>query len=89
MLRVPTANREHQFMENKLYVTKSRLPDKESFFRRLEEVFQTAWVTNHGCHVRNLETSLCDYLAVDELLLCNNGTTALMLACALQGQPAP
>ena len=72
-------------MENKLYVTKSRLPDKEKFFRRLEEIFQTAWITNHGCHVRNLERSLCDYLDVDELLLCNNGTTALMLALQCAG----
>lgn len=72
-------------MENKLYVTKSRLPDKENFFRRLEDVFQTAWITNHGCHVSNLEISLCDYLAVDELLLCNNGTTALMLALQCAG----
>ena len=72
-------------MENKLYVTKSRLPDKEKFFRRLEEVFQTGWITNHGCHAQNLEMSLCDYLAVDELLLCNNGTTALMLALQCAG----
>ena len=72
-------------MQDKLYVTKSRLPDKENFFRRLEEIFQTAWITNHGCHVRNLEMSLCDYLDVDELLLCNNGTTALMLALQCAG----
>ena len=72
-------------MKNKVYVTKSRLPDKEYFFRQMEDIFQTAWITNNGCHVKNLETSLRDYLGVDELLLCNNGTTALMLALQCAG----
>ena len=72
-------------MQDKIFVTKSRLPDKEYFFRQLESVFQTAWVTNNGCHVKNLEKALCDYLNIDELLLCNNGTTALMLALQCAG----
>lgn len=72
-------------MENKIYVTKSRLPDKECFFRQLESIFQTAWITNNGCHVINLEKALCDYLKTDNLLLCNNGTTALMLALQCAG----
>lgn len=72
-------------MDNKVYVTKTRLPEKECFFRQLEDTFQTAWVTNNGCHVKNLERSLCEYLEVNELLLCNNGTTALMLALHCAG----
>lgn len=72
-------------MQGKIYVTKSRLPDKEYFFRQLESIFQTAWITNNGCQVKNLEKALCDYLKIDELLLCNNGTTALMLALQCAG----
>ena len=63
-------------MENKLYVTKSRLPDKEYFLRQMEDIFQTAWVTNNGCHVQNLETCLRNYLGVDELILTDQHVPA-------------
>lgn len=72
-------------MKDSIYVTKTRLPLREEFFRQLSAIFKTAWLTNDGECVRTLEHRLQDYLGVSHLLTCNNGTTALMLAIHCAG----
>ncbi len=61
------------------------MPDEEFFFRQCRNIFGSAWITNNGNCVRNLEYSVSAYLGVSHLLACNNGTTALMLALQCAG----
>lgn len=72
-------------MRDSVYVTKTRLPLREEFFRQIGTVVDTAWLTNDGECVRTLERRLQEYLGVPHLLVCNNGTTALMLAIQCAG----
>lgn len=71
--------------KNPIYVTKTSLPELESFSRLCGDIFQRAWVTNNGRCVQELERCLTEYLGVSHLLACNNGTTALMLAIQCAG----
>lgn len=51
----------------------------------LESIFATRHLTNHGpCSVR-LEKELADYLKLEHLALCANGTLALQLALRISG----
>ncbi len=73
-------------MENNfIYVTKSRMPKEEIFFRYCQDIFKSSQITNNGQFVHKLEYSLSAYLGVSHLLVCNNGTTALMLALQCAG----
>ncbi len=73
-------------MENNfVYVTKSRMPDEETFFRYCQDIFKSSQITNNGKYVHKLEYSLSAYLGVSHLLVCNNGTTSLMLALQCAG----
>lgn len=68
-----------------VHVTRTRLPEFDDYARRLRDVFDSAWITNDGQCVRQLEQALADYLGCPHLLVCNNGTTALMLALHCAG----
>lgn len=70
---------------DRIYITKSRMPNEDFFFRQCRDIFKSAWITNNGNYVRKLEHSLGAYLGVSHLLACNNGTTALMLALQCAG----
>ncbi|MDD4702398.1 MAG: DegT/DnrJ/EryC1/StrS family aminotransferase [Desulfovibrio sp.] len=72
-------------MKNPIHVTKTRLPEPEYFSRRCKDVFQSAWITNNGQCVQELELSLAEYFGVPHVSVCNNGTTALMLAIQCAG----
>ncbi len=72
-------------MQRPIYVTKTRLPEPETFSRLCGEIFQRAWITNNGQCVQELERALAAYLGVSHMLVCNNGTMALMLAIQCAG----
>lgn len=72
-------------MQHPVYVTKTRLPEPETFSRLCGEIFQRAWITNNGQCVQELERGLAEYLGLPHVLACNNGTTALMLAIQCSG----
>lgn len=72
-------------MSKAIYVTQSRMPDQEYFSRQCRDIIKTSWITNNGSFVRSLENSLGEYLGVSNILACNNGTTALMLALQCAG----
>lgn len=61
------------------------MPDPQRFFRLCADCFESLWVTNNGALVRQLERELKRYLGIPSLLVCNNGTTALMLALRCAG----
>lgn len=72
-------------MQRPIYVTKTLLPEPKSFSRLCGEIFQRAWITNNSQCVQELERALAKYLDVSHMLVCNNGTTALMLTIQCAG----
>jgi dTDP-4-amino-4,6-dideoxygalactose transaminase len=64
-------------------VTKSYLPEREKFKQYVDRVFDSGWLTNNGCFVQELQSRLCDYLGVKNMLLVTNGTMALQIAYKL------
>ena len=72
-------------MQNPICVTKTRLPEPKIFSRLCKDIFQSAWLTNNGQCVQELERALTKYLGVSHVLACSNGTIALMLAIQCAG----
>ena len=63
-----------------IYVTRPLLPPLDDVRARLEEVWQSQWLTNWGDQHARLERALTDRLGVAQLSLFNNGTIALLVA---------
>ena len=66
-------------------VTKSYIPDLDSYTSTVKRAFDNAWLTNRGELVEELEDNLSDYLNLkDTQLFClNNGTTPIQIALKL------
>ena len=63
-----------------IYITRPLLPPLAAVTARLQEVWDSRWLTNNGVQHGRLETALREYLDVPELALFSSGTTALMTA---------
>lgn len=63
-----------------IYVTRSSMPEKEEYFREIEELWDSHFLTNMGIKHQKLEKELRDYLSVDNIELMCNGHMALELA---------
>jgi len=61
-------------------VTKSELPEIEKYQFYLKKIWQSAWLTNNGELVQELEKKIKYYLNVPQISLLSNGTIALQLA---------
>lgn len=61
-------------------VTKSYLPSKEKYKAYIDQIYESAWLTNNGSLLQELEQRLKDYLGVKHLILVANGSLALQLA---------
>ena len=66
-------------MEN-IYVTRSSMPLKEEYFKEIEELWETHFLTNMGIKHQTLEAQLKNYLHVENIELMCNGHMALELA---------
>lgn len=64
-----------------IYVTRPLLPDLALIQSKLQEVWDSKWLTNNGPQHAILEQRLCNVLKVPYLSLFNNGTIALIVAC--------
>jgi dTDP-4-amino-4,6-dideoxygalactose transaminase len=64
-----------------IYVTRPLLPSREAVYRKIDEIFDSQWLTNNGPQHKLFEKALVNYLQVPQLSLVNNGTSALQLAC--------
>ncbi|CDZ81717.1 UDP-4-amino-4-deoxy-L-arabinose--oxoglutarate aminotransferase [Candidatus Rubidus massiliensis] len=67
--------------ENPIYVTRPMLPDLESIYQGLNEVWDSKTLTNGGPKHQKLEKEISNYLKVPYNCLFNNGTIALITAC--------
>ena len=61
-------------------VTKTFLPPFDEYTALLKRIWDTAWITNNGECVVELEKQLKQYLEVPHLWFCNNGTIVLQFA---------
>lgn len=64
---------------NPIYVTRPLLPNLDIIYTQLEDIWESKWLTNNGPKHKELEVKLKQYLDVDNLVLFNNGTSALEL----------
>ncbi|HMK27083.1 MAG TPA: DegT/DnrJ/EryC1/StrS family aminotransferase [Chitinophagaceae bacterium] len=61
-------------------VTKTYLPPFEDYVQQLKRAWERGWITNNGILVTELEAKLKEYLGVEHLLFCSNGTVVLQMA---------
>ncbi len=66
-------------------VTKPYLPDRKKLDKYIDQIYESAWLTNNGPLVQELTTRLEEYLGVENLLLVSNGTSALQVAYKVLG----
>jgi dTDP-4-amino-4,6-dideoxygalactose transaminase len=64
-----------------LYITRPPLPDKKDVYRKIDEIWDSQWLTNAGPQHLRFETEIKKYLDVPNISLFCNGTLALQLAC--------
>lgn len=64
----------------RIYVTRSFLPPKEEFLRRVDQVWESGQLTNQGPLLKEFESNVAAYLNVPGLHVVANGTLALQLA---------
>ena len=67
--------------DNKIFVTRPLLPELNEITEKLQEIWDSEWLTNMGKQHQLLEQKLVEYLKVPSLSLFNNGTIALIVAC--------
>lgn len=63
-----------------IQVTKSYLPNKEKYKAYIDRIYESAWLTNNGCLLQELEQRLKEHLGVKHIILVANGSFALQLA---------
>lgn len=61
-------------------VTKTFLPPLDEYVGYLEQIWESAWLTNQGKFLREFETKTSNYLDLKNFHLVANGTVALQLA---------
>lgn len=67
--------------EKPIYISRPPLPDRAAVYRKIDEIWDSQWLTNVGSQHREFETKLKKYLDVPNISLFCNGTLALQLAC--------
>ena len=57
-------------MSNELvHVTKTYMPSKEKYQKHVDDIFESAWITNNGSKVQELEKRLANYLGIKNIVL--------------------
>ena len=67
--------------EKTIFVTRPVFPTIEEVTEKLQDIWNSKWLTNNGPQHAMLERELKNFLDVPYLSLFNNGTIALMVAC--------
>ncbi|MFE4706047.1 DegT/DnrJ/EryC1/StrS family aminotransferase [Peribacillus simplex] len=62
-----------------IYVTRPLLPDIQIVNSKINDIWESKWLTNNGTQHKKLELELMKYLNVKNISLFNNGTMALLL----------
>ncbi len=64
-------------------VTKTYMPGFNKYVERIKHLWDSAWITNNGKYVQELEERLKEYLDVPYIVLVANGTLGLQVAYKL------
>jgi dTDP-4-amino-4,6-dideoxygalactose transaminase len=64
----------------KIYVTRPSLPPLDRFVEKLEDLWESRWLTNNGKFHQEFEKALSKYLCVPYCSLVSNGTLGLIIA---------
>lgn len=64
----------------KILVTQTSMPPFEEYVAEIKDIWESHWLTNMGPKHNKLESSLKDYLSVENISLFTNGHNALELA---------
>lgn len=67
-------------LDEPVYVTRPNMPSLEKYNICLENIWNSAWLTNNGPYHREFEAKLATFLGVEHLNLFVNGTIALLVA---------
>ena len=67
-------------MDEKIYVTRPFLPEREAFDAFVDQIWKNDYLTNNGPLVKQLAEKLCEYLSVPHVNLTVNGHQALEIA---------
>lgn len=70
----------HTPFREPIYVTQPILPSLDAFSTKLQDIWESKWLTNNGLQHQQLEAKLTEALKVPYLSLFNNGTIALATA---------
>ena len=66
-------------------VSKPYLPPLAEYYKYLENIWSSGWITNNGPLLTELESQLKAYLAVENLQVVSSGTVGLQIAIAALG----
>lgn len=61
-------------------VTKTHTPNQKKYIKYVDKIFKSAWLTNNGTYLKELEQRLKEYLGVKNIILVSNGSMALHVA---------
>lgn len=64
-------------MNNDITVTKSTLPEYNDYIDEIADLWESRWISNNGEKCKKLELALCRYLDCKNMVLFNNGHSAL------------
>ena len=73
--------------KNKIYVTRSSLPEMSEYVDEIKDIWETHWLTNMGTKHEKLRQQLQEYLDVEHMHLMVNGHMALELALICTPRP--
>jgi len=58
--------------ENPILVTRPSLPDLKEFTKKLENIWESKWLTNNGIFKTNFCEIFCSHRLNANILACNN-----------------
>lgn len=64
----------------KIFVTKTFLPDKERYLEYVDQIWKNVQLTNNGPLLQQLERDIAAYLPTKNMMVCTNGTIVLQMA---------
>lgn len=68
-----------------LHVGRPNVGNREAFLARVNQIFDSKWLTNNGPMVQEFERRIADYLGVKHCVAMSNGTIALEIAIRALG----
>jgi dTDP-4-amino-4,6-dideoxygalactose transaminase len=63
-----------------IYITRPLIPSLKKYTKKIEEIWESKWLSNNGVQLQTLEKEIKKILKVSEVSIFNNGTIALMTA---------